>query len=897
MSPEKDSNSQEIEQELLALVARHTNNLVLITDATGHIVWANQGFTQITEYTLEEVYGKRPEQVLSEPDDTLESAVWEPLEEAKKFNIEVRNQTKSGKEYWLAIEIQSAPSELGQPRLIILGADITERKKAVRALEMQNKRLRRLYEISTQAKLPVEEQIRLAFGMACDSLKVSRVAASKVQGDLVARIYEWSRIFGFVTKSHQIPELGGAAPQQDHGKHGLNALTSTLEGVIWKGNRLVDSSHLPENISHEFSKFPYFIGIPLWVGGKRFGALIFSSETVGEGFTETDQDFVRLMGQWINNAMERRVVEAEWEKAKNETERMAREVHAGSEELKQALIKNESLIKEAEQAAKMKSEFLAFMSHEVRTPINGITGMADLLLDSGLDQDQRESVRAIQSCAEDLLTIVNDVLNFSKIEAGKMELEERLFSLRELVEDTVDLFGPSAAAKGLEINSFIDNTLPEFLLGDPTRLRQILVNLVNNAVKFSQAGEAFVIVSLDPKLKQGRAGADSQQIGLRFSVWDTGPGIPKDRISKLFQPYSQLDASTFRTHGGSGLGLVICQQLASLLGGRVWVESEEGKGATFHFTVVMKRVSDSGQSGGALIQPVPEELKNQPVLVFSSHRSNENLLKSYLTGWKMKVAHTGSVQQALKWIKGSSPESIPWVIVDTPNRLDVSSADFLRPFFSLIAANPDRRWVALTSQVNEQTKSTLGQFKNAVWMAKPIKPKSLLSAIARVMGTEIVDSSAPQQKDQHDIKQTGAESTGTGQESQQESPSFENKLLLIEDNPINQKIGSRILEKAGWEVDVASNGDEVKEALKKSAYKVALVDLWLPGMNGLQITRYIREEIPADRHPVIIALTAHSSEEEKANCLNGGMDAFMTKPMKIAELDKILASVVSKQRV
>lgn len=897
MSQQDNPLRLDLEPSLLALVARHTNNLVLITDVDGCIVWANQGFTQITEYTLEEVYGRRPEEILSEPEDPLDSVVWEPLEEAKRFNIEVKNQTKSGKDYWLAMEIQLAPSEKGQPRLIVLGADITDRKTAVRALEMQNKRLRRLYEISTQAKLPVEEQIRLALGMACESLKVSRAVASQVQGDHVARIYEWSRKSGFISKSDKIPELGG--PADPPPKRSLNSLTSTLEGVIWKGNRLVDSSHLPENSGEEFARFPYFIGIPLWVGGKRFGALIFTSESPGEGFTETDQDFVRLMGQWINNALERRMVEAEWEKAKAATERMAKEVQAGAEELRQALTRNEALVIEAEQAAKMKSEFLAFMSHEVRTPINGISGMADLLMDSGLDSDQKESVRAIQSCASDLLNIVNDVLNFSKIEAGKMELEERVFSLRELVEDTVDLFGPSAAAKGLEINSFIDNTLPEMLVGDPTRLRQILVNLVNNAVKFSKAGEAFVLVGMDPKLKEGRPGADSQKIGLRFSVWDTGPGIPKDRISKLFQPYSQLDASVFRTHGGSGLGLVISQQLASLLGGRVWVESEEGKGATFHFTVVMKRAMqlESGANQEALT--VPQSLHGQPILIFSSHRSNENLLKSYLASWKMKVAHTRSVQQALKWIKNSSAEQIPWVIIDTPNRLDVSSADFLKPFVELVQEQQNRRWVALTSSVNEQTKLTLNHFANARWLAKPIKPRALLTALKRLMASEaeapLLSPSGPvaaaNRVTELELPVLKAQHQPTQPSSKAEGDEPRRSVLLIEDNPVNQKIGVRVLERAGWEVTVAANGTEVRAALNGSSFKVALVDLWLPGMNGCEVARYIRTSLPAEKHPAIIALTAHSSDEEKENCLKAGMDAFMTKPMRIAELDKILETL------
>ena len=896
-----ESKRANVTPEALAKVALHTDNLVIITDTHGCIVWVNQGFTQITEYTLDEVYGKRPESVLRGSEasqNDKDSVVWTPLEDAKRFNVEILNQTKSGKQYWLAVELQTIASENDQPRLIILGTDVTERKRAVQALEMQNKRLRRLYEISTQAKLQVEEQIRLALGMACESLKVSRAAVSQVQGDRLLRIYQWSRTSGFVSKSDKVPELGGSPREQS--QSGIEALGATLEGRIWKGNRLVDSSHLTEDESFAFSDFPYFIGIPLWVGGKRFGALLFCGETTDSGFTETDQDFVRLMGQWVNNALERRMVEADWERAKAESDRMAREVQAGSQELRDALKKNEALIQETEQAAKLKTEFLTFMSHEVRTPINGITGMADLLMDSGLDSDQKDSVRAIQSCAEDLLNIVNDVLNFSKIEAGKMELEEREFSLRDLVEDSVDLFGPSAAAKGLEINSFIDNTLPQKLVGDPTRLRQILVNLINNAIKFSQSGEAFVLVGADPAFKGRRSDAENGRIGLRFSVWDTGPGIPKDRISKLFQPYSQLDASVFRTHGGSGLGLVISQQLASLLGGRVWVESEEGKGATFHFTVVMKRTSQSAidvSENDADRMPSSEELKGHAVLIFSSHRSNENLLKSYLTSWGMKVAHTNSVSQMMKWLSSSSVDKIPWVIVDTPNRLDLQAVDFLRPFFSLIEAAPQRRWIALTSQVSAQMKDALKLHSNARWISKPIKPRTLLSGFVYLLKGTAVEVESD--KSSAVVVETKASAsvniTSSLSSDQVKDPS--RQLLLVEDNPVNQKIAMRALERAGWQVDVAADGESVKSWLLSKRYRVALVDLWLPGMNGHEVVRFIRSSIPKPQQPLIVALTAHSSEEEKQKCLESGMDAFMTKPIKTAELELTLNDLESKVQI
>jgi CheY-like chemotaxis protein len=397
-------------------------------------------------------------------------------------------------------------------------------------------------------------------------------------------------------------------------------------------------------------------------------------------------------------------------------------------------------------------------------------------------------------------------------------------------------------------------------------------------------------VGADPAFKGRRPDSENGRIGLRFSVWDTGPGIPKDRIAKLFKPYSQLDASVFRTHGGSGLGLVISQQLASLLGGRVWVESEEGKGATFHFTVVMKRTSGSSdnfsENDDAGSMSPSEELKGRSVLIFSSHRSNENLLKSYLTSWGMKVAHTNSVSQMMKWVGSSSAEKIPWVIVDTPNRLDLQAADFLRPFFPLIEAVPERRWIALTSQVNSKMKDALKSLSNARWVSKPIKPRTLLSGFVNLL------KGRPAEVESNESTAAAAETQAS--DSVSTSPTSDRvkdpsrHLLLVEDNPVNQKIAMRALERAGWQVDVAADVDAVKSWLLSKRYRVALVDLWLPGMNGHEVARFIRSSIPKPQQPLIVALTAHSSEEEKQKCLESGMDAFMTKPIKTAELELTL---------
>jgi PAS domain S-box-containing protein len=565
------------------------------------------------------------------------------------------------------------------------------------------------------------------------------------------------------------------------------------------------------------------ISVPLIVRGRTLGTLMLVTAESGRQYAASDlvlaEDLARRVALAVDNA------------------RLFNELHASD---------------------RAKSEFLAHMSHEIRTPINGVLGMTDLLLDTDLDLEQRDFVATIHTSGKALLAVTNGILDFSKIEAGRLELEAAPFDLQACVEEAIEMVAIMAAEKQLDLACVFEPHVPVRLIGDMPRLRQILLNVLSNAIKFTHLGDIFVSVD-------ARRLSDERH-ELHFCIVDTGVGIPADRIHTIFVPFSQTGATTYRRYGGTGLGLAISRRLAQLMGGRIWVESQVGAGSVFHFTVIARSATPDTPTIG---QAAPPVLVGKRLLIVDQHRRSRQAMLMHAQAWGMTPWATASGLEALAWIRQGQPFDVAVV--------DLRNSDI----HSLALVSEIRRYrdpgmlplimLDLLGRPDAELKAAAGDYQ--IFLHKPLKHLQLQAALSSLLEGRTYQANPPTKR-----------LHSTHQQESAESPC----ILLAEDDSINQQVTLHILQKLGYQAEVVRDGALALAALEQRRYDVVLLDVQMPEKDGLEVARAIRRRWTADQRPYLIAVTANAVEGAREECLSAGMDDYISKPIQVEELIKVI---------
>jgi PAS domain S-box-containing protein len=831
------------EKQYSEALIRNSPVAIVATDPAANVVTWNPAAEQLFGYTQPEALGRNLDALVTTP-DLLKEAIGLTDQSRRGGRCHIVTQRRRRDDTLVDVEVLAVPADVDDPDagLIAIYHDISELKRAEQALQESRRQLADIINLMPDAVLVIDQEgTIIAWNRAIEGMTGVKAAEMLGKGD-----YEYALPFYGERRPILIDLV--TVPQQE--------LEQNYAHIRREGPVLIGETHVPQ----------------LRAGGAYLlGTASALRDSRGEdvGAIEVIRDFT-----------ERKQME--------EALQQAKEV--------------------AEAATQAKSAFLATMSHEIRTPMNAIIGMSGLLMDTSLDADQREFAETIRNSGDALLTIINDILDFSKMEAGKMDLEQQPFDLRECVESALDLMKLKASEKGLELACEIAGDVPSAITGDVTRLRQVLVNLLSNAVKFTEQGEVVVTVVCDAQTGgRGDTGEDAETGGhadtgedagtrgrgdaetvsapvltarsvspplpitasLHFAVRDTGIGIPADRLNRLFQAFSQVDASTTRKYGGTGLGLAVSKRLSELMGGTMWVESEgvPGKGSAFHFTIRAPEAAEARVRPS--LQGEAPELRDRSVLVVDDNATNRRILSLQMQRWGMQPRSTGSPGEALKWVRRGERFDLAILDLHMPEMDGVELAEALHD------AETAMPLILLSSLGGYGKEIPADLF--AAYLTKPVRASSLFDALMGIFAQSVQQVPAPPAVPARPALRV---------EMAQRLPL---RILIAEDYVVNQKLALRLLAQMGYRADVAANGLEAIQALERQRYDVVLMDVQMPEMDGLEATRQIWARWPGGERPRIIAMTANAMQGDREMCLAAGMDDYVSKPIRVDELVQALS--------
>lgn len=911
---EKAYSEGQEQEERYRLMAEHSTDLITRHSCEGMILYASPACRTLLGYDPQELIDQNPQAFLH-PKDTqaLTKAHFFVLKQNVTYTITYRIRHKNGDYIWF----ETTSSAIRDPEtgivqeILGVSRDITDRKQREQQLQESEASIRALYQVTSSGRLNFEQRLYQILQVGCQKFGLEVGMLSHLPN---------INTNDAVQNTHPLEVIAAVTPNHSIQKGQVFQLTDSLcvmtalapQPLYFESLRF---SGLPLNPLHKDFQIEAYMGIPVTVAGEVYGTLCFwSPQPKTEPFKAVDQELLKLMAQWIGGELARQQTAQDLAQARDE----------------------------ALAATKAKSEFLATMSHEIRTPMNAVIGMTGLLLDTQLKERQRDYVETIRSSSDALLSLINDILDFSKIESGKLELEKHPFDLRSCIEESLDLLAPKAASKNIELAYLIAPSTPTQIVGDVARLRQILVNLLSNAVKFTERGEVVVSVKVSPLTSQasteqptveealsceGKSSSLSTPLTvqspnryqIQFAVKDTGIGIPPNRMNRLFKSFSQVDSSTNRQYGGTGLGLVISKRLAELMGGQMWVESyntvtgdpprdlaasttqepgirtaglnlksqwstvlnatknkninSNSTGSTFYFTIEVESCSHLLAEWSRI-----PELKGKRLLIVDHNATNRQVLTMQAQSWGMVTQTASHGIEALSLLHREESFDLALLEMQMPGLDGLTLARAIRK-----SPQYQKLPLVLLTAVGQQSldESLLGDL--TACLNKPIKQSQLYNVLINLLGGEPLE-----------VRLQGQ----TQLRSTQDIPLLAEKLplriLLAEDHLVNQKVALQILQRMGYRADVAGNGLEVLEALRRQPYDVILMDMQMPEMDGLEASRQIHKlyahprKSLSEQRPRIIAVTANAMESDRLECIEAGMDDYISKPIRMEQLVAVL---------